>query len=111
LNGIKFQLKRVMPKFLQGGKCSHLDLIREVTPSAEGCEDCLKMGDRWVHLRLCLICGYVGCCDNSKNKHATGHYEITGHPIIQSFEPGKAGAGVISTRSCWGIELIEQVET
>ena len=89
LNGIKFQLKRIMPKFLKEEKCSHLNQIQEVTPSAEGCEDCLKMGDRWVHLRLCLICGYVGCCVSSKNKHATGHYEITGHPIIQSFEPGE----------------------
>jgi uncharacterized UBP type Zn finger protein len=90
MDGIKFQLKRIMPSFKRGSKCSHLDQIREVTPSAEGCEDCLKIGDRWVHLRLCLVCGYVGCCDSSKNKHASGHYEITGHPIIQSFEPGES---------------------
>lgn len=67
--------------------CTHLDQIREVTPSANGCEECLKMGDRWVHLRICLICGHVGCCDNSRNKHATKHFHATQHPIIQSFEP------------------------
>jgi uncharacterized UBP type Zn finger protein len=67
--------------------CRHLDQIREVTPSANGCEECLKMGDTWVHLRICLICGHVGCCDDSKNKHATKHFHATNHPIIQSFQP------------------------
>ena len=70
-------------------QCSHLDQIREVTPSANGCEDCLRLGDTWVHLRLCLTCGHVGCCDDSKNKHATRHFHATNHPIIQSFEPGE----------------------
>ena len=65
--------------------CAHLTLIREVTPSADGCEECLKMGDTWVELRLCLICGHVGCCDNSKNKHATKHFHATGHPLIQAY--------------------------
>src|SRR5690348_10298003 len=69
--------------------CTHLDQIREVAPSANGCEDCLKIGDSWVHLRLCLTCGHVGCCDDSKNKHATRHFHATNHPIIQSFEPGE----------------------
>jgi uncharacterized UBP type Zn finger protein len=69
--------------------CQHLDQIRDVTPSADGCEECLATGDRWVHLRLCLECGHVGCCDSSKNKHATKHYQATQHPIIQSFEPGE----------------------
>ena len=69
--------------------CTHVDLIREVTPSADGCEGCLAIGDSWVHLRLCLICGYVGCCDNSKNRHATAHFQETGHPIAQSHEPGE----------------------
>ena len=63
--------------------CTHIEQIQEVTPSADGCEDCLKIGDRWVHLRECLICGHVGCCDASKNKHATNH------PIVQSIEPGE----------------------
>lgn len=74
---------------LRGGSCTHLGQIRDVTPSSAGCEECLKLGDSWVHLRLCLICGHVGCCDNSKNKHATAHYHATGHPIIRSFEPGE----------------------
>jgi uncharacterized UBP type Zn finger protein len=69
--------------------CSHFNLIKAVTPSARGCEDCLKTGDGWVHLRLCKICGHVGCCDNSKNKHATRHFHSTQHPIIKSFEPGE----------------------
>ena len=63
--------------------------IYSVTPSAQGCEECLKLGDEWVHLRICLICGQVGCCDNSKNKHATKHFHATQHPLIQSFEPGE----------------------
>lgn len=71
-------------------ECTHLDQIRPVVPSADGCEECLALGDRWVHLRLCLICGHVSCCDASKNKHATKHYNQTQHPIIQSFEPGES---------------------
>lgn len=70
--------------------CSHLTDIGPVTPSAAGCEDCLASGDSWVHLRVCMTCGHVGCCDNSKNKHATKHFHATGHPIIQSFEPGES---------------------
>jgi len=69
--------------------CGHLDSVKDVTPSADGCEDCLKTGDNWVHLRLCETCGYVGCCDSSKNKHATKHFHQTQHPIIKSFEPGE----------------------
>jgi uncharacterized UBP type Zn finger protein len=69
--------------------CSHLDQIQNVTPSAEGCEDCLNMGGRWVHLRICLVCGHVGCCDNSPNTHATRHYHDTQHALIQSFEPNE----------------------
>jgi uncharacterized UBP type Zn finger protein len=70
-------------------ECVHLQTVHEVTPHANGCEDCLRMGDSWVHLRLCETCGHVGCCDNSKNKHATKHYHATHHPIIKSFEPGE----------------------
>ena len=69
--------------------CTHLELISNPQPKTKGCEECLKMGDTWVHLRLCEICGHVGCCDSSKNKHATKHYRATGHPIIKSFEPGE----------------------
>ena len=74
----------------RGKICSHLTQIREVTPSVEGCEDCLAIGDTWLHLRICLICGHVGCCDQSKNRHATNHCHLTAHPIIQSFEPGES---------------------
>ena len=70
-------------------ECTHLDQVRDVTPSADGCEDCLAIGDTWVHLRMCLICGHVGCCDSSKNRHATQHFRDTGHPVMKSFEQGE----------------------
>lgn len=69
--------------------CSHTDQIKEVHPRADGCEDCIPIGARWVHLRVCLDCGHVGCCDSSPNKHATKHFHQTQHPMIQSFEPGE----------------------
>lgn len=69
--------------------CTHVDQIRDVEPRASGCEECLRTGDRWVHLRLCLSCGHVGCCDSSPNRHATKHHGSTGHPIVRSFEPGE----------------------
>jgi uncharacterized UBP type Zn finger protein len=70
-------------------KCTHINEIRDVKPSGKGCKECLETGDRWVHLRLCLECGHVGCCDSSKNKHATKHFHQTEHPIMQSFELGE----------------------
>jgi len=69
--------------------CGHLDTIQNVTPSDDGCHECLKTGGRWVHLRMCQQCGHVGCCDNSPGKHATGHWNETSHPLIRSFEPGE----------------------
>jgi uncharacterized UBP type Zn finger protein len=69
--------------------CTHLDMVRPVEPSAQGCEDCLRIGDTWVHLRECLTCGHVGCCDDSKNRHATAHWHADDHPLIRSFEPGE----------------------
>jgi hypothetical protein len=68
-------------------ECSHTDAVRDVTPSALGCEDCLKIGSAWVHLRLCRTCGHVGCCDDSPNRHATKHYHATRHPIIEGYDP------------------------
>jgi uncharacterized UBP type Zn finger protein len=68
-------------------QCTHKDQIRDVTPNSTGCEDCIKIGDTWVKVRLCLICGHTGCCDSSKNKHAAAHFHETKHPIIDSFEP------------------------
>ncbi len=71
--------------------CEHVSEIKAVTPvTPDGCTDCLKTGDEWVALRLCLSCGNVGCCDSSKNKHATKHFEATGHPIMQAYQEGKA---------------------
>ena len=72
-------------------KCTHVSEIRDVTPSAKGCEECLKTGDWWVHLRLCRICGHVGCCDDSPNKHARAHFEASGHPIIEGYDPPEGG--------------------
>ena len=69
--------------------CDHVGQIKDVRARTAGCEDCLRTGDAWVHLRLCLTCGHVGCCDDSKNRHATGHFRDTGHPIIRSGEPGE----------------------
>ncbi len=70
--------------------CSHLFEIGSVTPNTpNGCEECLKMGDLWLHLRLCVTCGHVGCCDDSKNQHAVKHFHSTNHPLIKSFEPGE----------------------
>jgi hypothetical protein len=67
--------------------CHHLKPISEVTPSARGCEECLKTGERWVHLRICRQCGHVGCCDQSPERHATAHFQATGHPIIEDYDP------------------------
>ena len=69
--------------------CEHVKGIANVTPGAAGCEDCLKIGASWVHLRLCRTCGHVGCCDSSPNRHATKHYQASHHPVIESFEPGE----------------------
>ena len=73
-------------------ECTHQGEIRhDVVPSATGCEECLHDGERaWFHLRLCMSCGHVGCCDSSPGKHASAHYRETGHPIVRSFEPGES---------------------
>jgi tellurite resistance protein TerC len=69
--------------------CSHRNQVDDAAPKTDGCEECLKLGERWVHLRLCMTCGHVGCCDSSPNRHATAHFRATGHPIIRSLEPGE----------------------
>ena len=70
--------------------CEHVAAAGDPAPiTPQGCEECLRSGDSWVHLRLCLTCGHVGCCDSSKNKHATHHYHATKHPVIRSFQPGE----------------------
>ena len=76
----------------QVSDCPHLKTIAQrkpVRPSARGCTECLAAGREWVHLRLCLTCGHVGCCDNSPMRHATKHHRATKHPVIRSFEPGE----------------------
>jgi uncharacterized UBP type Zn finger protein len=70
--------------------CRHTKQIQITETDKTGCEDCLKTGDNWVHLRLCLTCGHVGCCDSSKNRHATAHFRDTQHPLVRSIEPGEA---------------------
>lgn len=74
----------------RSGACTHMGETKAVTPSARGCEKCLQTGDEWVHLRICMTCGHVGCCDSSKNRHATAHHHASAHPIVRSIEPGEA---------------------
>jgi uncharacterized UBP type Zn finger protein len=85
-------------------QCTHLDTIRNVRPNTQGCEECLKTGDTWVHLRMCLHCGHVGCCNSSKNRHATKHFRATKHPIARSIEPGENWAW------CYVDELLLDIE-
>lgn len=68
--------------------CRHAETaVLKVTPSARGCEDCLKTGSEWLHLRICRTCGHVGCCDQSPNRHATAHFHATRHPVIEGYDP------------------------
>ena len=71
--------------------CEHIKNVPVPEPKArtKGCEECLKIGQAWVHLRKCLVCGHVGCCDSSIGKHATKHYQKTGHEVVRSIEPGE----------------------
>ena len=72
------------------GPCEHAAGMKNPAPKTPGeCEECVRVGDAWVHLRECEECGNVGCCDSSKNKHATRHYHASGHPVIKSLEPGE----------------------
>lgn len=69
--------------------CEHVREAKDLRPGKRVCEECVQMGDGWVHLRLCLTCGHVGCCDSSKNKHATKHFQSTKHAVIRSIERGE----------------------
>lgn len=80
-------------------QCTHTDQIQNVQPHTHGCEECLETGDTLLHLRMCLHCGHVGCCDSSKNKHATMHFKATEHAVMQSQEPGET----------WGWCYIDEV--
>jgi hypothetical protein len=77
--------------------CRHTLAIREVVPSARGCEECLKIGSAWVHLRLCRTCGHVGCCDDSPHRHATAHFQRAGTQSSRDMTRPRAGVGAIST--------------
>ena len=72
-------------------RCTHLDsvTVTELPASVDGCPDCLAAGEPWCHLRICLSCGNVGCCDDSPNRHATAHATSSGHPLIRSIQPGE----------------------
>jgi Zn-finger in ubiquitin-hydrolases and other protein len=78
----------VEPRFAPGG-CEHVPAQHPVVPSADGCEDCLREGTRWVHLRLCMECGHMGCCDSSPRRHARAHWHAESHPIVRSAESGE----------------------
>ena len=69
--------------------CVHKEMIKDVTPSGRDCAECVKSGDVWIHLRMCLTCGNIACCDSSKNQHAKKHAEQANHPVIRSFQPGE----------------------
>ena len=69
--------------------CAHLALVQHTDPGAHVCADCVALGDTWPALRMCVVCGYIGCCDKSKNKHARKHYLETQHPLMRSIEPGE----------------------
>ena len=95
-----FERDRIGRGKVLGMECTHLDEIHKVKPSAKGCEECLKIGGTWVHLRMCMECGHVGCCDSSPNKHATKHFHKIKHPIMRSIEPGES----------WGWCYVDEVE-
>ena len=81
--------------------CEHLDdLALNASPTGPGCYECTLMGATWVHLRRCIECGHVGCCDSSPNRHATKHFHATKHPIMRSIEP----------REDWGWCYVDEVE-
>ncbi len=80
--------------------CTHHDTIQVVTPGSLGCKECLEIGDWWVHLRLCRMCGHVGCCDDSPNRHATKHFQGSGHPIMEGYDPPEG----------WGWCYVDEVE-
>ncbi len=82
-------LRLIFTRQLAERTCTHLDLIRVVEPQHDVCQECVDRNDRWPNLRMCLVCGYVGCCDSSKNKHMLQHVRESGHPLIRSIEPGE----------------------
>jgi uncharacterized UBP type Zn finger protein len=88
--------------------CEHEQDLEPVGPRTKGCEECLRAGHRWVHLRLCLTCGHVGCCDSSPGRHATHHFHESNHPVMASFEPGERWAWCFLDQQA--LEVPEQFE-
>lgn len=88
-NAATFRTVQLDQGQIESSNCSHVDQTRAVQVRDGGCRECLRMGDRWIHLRVCMTCGEVGCCDSSKNRHASKHHHVTGHPIIRSLEKGE----------------------
>jgi uncharacterized UBP type Zn finger protein len=89
--------------------CTHLDHVHvtELPEAVDGCEECLAEGHGWVHLRICLECGHVGCCDSSPGRHASGHARATGHPIIRSLEPGEDWSWCFEDEVAMRIERVQ----
>jgi uncharacterized UBP type Zn finger protein len=89
--------------------CAHLDMVQltSLPESVPGCEDCLRIGGQWVHLRLCLTCGHVGCCDSSPNRHATAHARSSRHPIIRSLEVGEKWCWCYDDEIVFRVDLAE----
>ncbi|MHB8693532.1 MAG: UBP-type zinc finger domain-containing protein [Solirubrobacteraceae bacterium] len=89
--------------------CSHLDMIEitQLPEAVDGCVDCLREGGVWLHLRICLTCGHVGCCDDSPNKHASVHARTSDHPIIRSLEPGEDWCWCYTDQLAMQIRAIE----
>jgi hypothetical protein len=81
-------IRRIFTGTFRKRECTHLDQIQVTTPTVFVCEDCITLGDTWPELRMCMTCGYVGCCDTSKNKHAMKHFRSTGHPLIRPVDQG-----------------------
>jgi uncharacterized UBP type Zn finger protein len=69
--------------------CKHFDAAAFIQPTATACKECVELGSEWVHLRQCLVCGHVGCCDSSPNRHASNHVRVSDHPVVRSLEPGE----------------------
>lgn len=91
-------------------ECPHLNQIKVLRPptnDVKGCVDCLKSGDPWETLRICKTCGYIGCCDNSKNQHMTKHFKSSGHPLIQSVQPNESWYWCNTCQLGWEVEYFE----
>ena len=90
-------------------RCTHLEDVEvlELPASVDGCEDCLREGGKWLHLRICLTCGHVGCCDSSPGRHATAHAHASSHPIIRSLEPGEEWCWSYSAELAFGLPAVQ----